>query len=215
MPEYDDIDSTTACTISNIKNEYQEQKRALIGPEYKVTNNPRFKTAWIKAAELCAELEADPADFVQIAFAVSESSVGPYPNQLYTPKVRNAYRAYVKNHLMLNINGKNRQVSKKEKWAQLEIQRVGDAIQARHHTDQINNEVAKKTLLNPILGLEPFAVSVAGAGHPMVIKYNHPKAFEQITEDKELHRALASLSYYKAIAEIRKYGDPENLRRAE
>lgn len=212
MREYDDIDSTTACTISNIKHAYEEQKKALIGPDYKLTNNPRFKTAWVKAAELCMELSADPTDFVRVAFAASEASVGPHPNQLYTDKVKQLYRNYVTNHLTLNIGGKKREVTKLEKHVQLEIQKVGDAIKARHHTDQINNEVVMKTLLNPILEFEPFAVSIAATGHPLVIKHSHPLAFKQITEDKELHRAIASLSYYKALTEIRKYGDPANLR---
>ena len=77
-----------------IKRCFSEAKRQQLGKSYSPA--PRFNKPedWYAAAEVCAELEANAANFVRAAFMFNNVPGGPFPKQLAGNAIRRWYNQY-------------------------------------------------------------------------------------------------------------------------
>jgi hypothetical protein len=74
---------------------FVEKKKGLLGG-VTYTPNPRHDTRenWLRAADNCLRLNANPRDFVDAAFALCPAVGGPFANQLVGASAESWYRTY-------------------------------------------------------------------------------------------------------------------------
>lgn len=211
MHSTDEFENTEiAGTVAELRLAYKNEKSAVLGGKHKVgMQRPADRTNLVKTAKACLALNANPEDYMRIAFMVTEASTGPMLSMLASKKVIKAYKEYAEKQLNIDVKGKRVEVNGQQKWVHLEIEKVKNVARSRHGTSTITDTVIRDTLLNPVLVTEPFAVSIVGSGYTLIRQHVHPKAYKQIMEDKSLKSAISFLGYYEELKEILKYGRPE------
>jgi hypothetical protein len=96
-------------TANTIRQVFRNRKTVQLGKRYTPMTRHDNENIWRKAAEICIELNADPASFVEAVFAKNRVPGGPFSNQLTGRACRGWYKEFVEAR-SLNADGSHKDI---------------------------------------------------------------------------------------------------------
>ena len=86
--------------LQNLANElaslFEIEKSLQLGRSYRPHPKANKKEYWLKAAEICNDLEATPLDFIKSAFSFANIPGGPFPTTYGGKAIARYYKNYAK-----------------------------------------------------------------------------------------------------------------------